>query len=232
MIGEASIHGGTSVLIDSPAGLYMNAECNHRIANSLQMVASLISMESLQLQDDQARRSLEMAGLRIQAIAGVHRRLYSTSLGEDSLDLADYLISLIRELRPLCLPSLNSGRLLADLIPMTVPPETATSLGLIAAEAVVNACKYAYSDGRCGDVIIQIRRNGLGGGAMSIADTGCGRSVDDGATKSGFGSRVIDLAADRIGATIRYEDNRPGTRLIVDFPVKPSMQCPIISLPE
>ncbi len=229
MISEAYIHDGTSVILETPIGLYMNAECNHRIANSLQMVASLISMESMQLHDDRARRSLEMAGLRIQAIAGVHRRLYSTSLGEDSLDLADYLISLIGNLRPLCLPSLNSGRLLANLIPMTVPPETATSLGLITAEAVVNACKYAYSDGRCGDVIIEIRRNGLDRGTISIADTGCGRSVDDGAARSGFGSRVIDLAADRIGATVRYEDNRPGTRLIVDFPVESSTQYPVLS---
>lgn len=232
MIGEPSIHGAKSMFSDGSIGQHMNAECNHRIANSLQMVASMISMESMQLNDDRARRSLEMAGLRIQAIAKVHRRLYSTPLGEDSLDLADYLMSLIGELRPLCLPSLNSGRLVTDLSPMAVRPEIATSLGLIAAEAIVNACKYAYSDGRCGDVAIQVRRNDLGTGTMSIADTGRGLSADNGASKSGFGSRVIDLAADRIGATLRYEDNRPGTRLIVDFPVAPSIRVPIFSFPE
>src|ERR1700759_3841159 len=68
----------------------MIAESNHRIANSLQIVAARISIESRQLDNDEARRSLEMTGRRIQAIAGVHRRLYAAPSG-DMLDVSDYL---------------------------------------------------------------------------------------------------------------------------------------------
>ncbi|MGJ4998867.1 sensor histidine kinase [Bradyrhizobium sp. HKCCYLS3077] len=197
-----------------------NAESHHRIANSLQLVASMISLESTQIHDDRARHSLKMAGVRIQAIAGVHRRLYSAP-EVDCLDLASYLTSLIEELGPLCLPSLNSGKLVADLRPVTVRPETATSLGLIVAEAVVNACKYAYSDGRRGDIVIQVTRATADHGRLSISDTGRGMPAGARALTSGFGGRVIDLAAERIGASICYEDNRPGTRLVVQFPAHP-----------
>jgi two-component sensor histidine kinase len=197
--------------------LDMVAESNHRIANSLQLVAAMLSIESRQLDDGEARHSLEMTGLRIQAIAGVHRRLYAAP-SVDALDVADYLVALIAELRPVCLPCLNDGELITELHPLLARPEMAISLGLIVTEATLNACKYAYAGGESGDVTIRLMPESAKSSRLEIADHGCGMAPHQGPIKQGYGARVIALAASRIGGHFAYEDNRPGTRFVLSFP--------------
>ena len=195
----------------------MEAESYHRIANSLQMVASIISIESRQLADDDARHSLETASRRIQAIAGVHRKLYAAPR-VDVLDVADYLSSLVAELKSVCVPCLNGGDLIGEFMPLQSEPDTATCLGLIATEATLNACKYAYKDGRRGDVVIRLRSESASWSRLEVIDSGIGMSHPAGVPQAGFGTWVIQAAASRIGGNFRYEDNRPGTRFVLSFP--------------
>jgi two-component sensor histidine kinase len=177
----------------------------------------MISIESRQLDDGAARHSLEMTGRRIQAIAGVHRRLCAAP-SVDALDVADYLTSLIAELRPVCLPCLNDGELIADLYPLRARPEMAISLGLIVTEATLNASKYAYAGGEKGDVTIRLMAESAKSSRLEIADHGCGLAAHSGPIKQGYGARVIALAASRIGGHFVYEDNQPGTRFVLSFP--------------
>ncbi|MHC2518953.1 sensor histidine kinase [Bradyrhizobium diazoefficiens] len=206
----------TSIMLPQMIGV--EAECNHRIANSLQIVASLISMDSQTLLDQDAKQSLEQAGRRIRAIAGVHRHLYALPSSEE-LDASHYLVALITDLESLCSGPRSTERLIYQIEPIRIDANVAISLGLILTEATINACKYAYGDGRRGNITIRLTENDDSSCRLEVSDEGIGFAPTRGARDcGGFGTRLISLAADRIGATYHYEHNRPGTHFILCFP--------------
>jgi two-component sensor histidine kinase len=194
--------------IPEPSGM---DEANHRVANSLQLIAAMVSIEARRIADPAALAVLDTTTRRIAAIACVHRQLYrQRSVG--AVDLADYLEELGADLEASC-GNADAGRhvrVAADLVAVTA--EVATAIGVIVSELVSNACKYAYPADRPGDVAVLLGARRHGGFVLEVVDHGRGRSANAAPEGSGLGSSVVAMMAKRLGATHGWTDARPGTR--------------------
>ncbi|UZK66996.1 sensor histidine kinase [Sphingomonas sp. M1-B02] len=186
-------------------------EANHRVANSLQLTAALVSIAARRITDPAALAVLDTTTRRIAAIAGVHRQLYrQRSVG--GVDLGGYLEDLGADLETSC-GDADAGRhvrVAADRVVVT--PEVATSIGVIVSELVGNACKYAYPSGHPGDVEVSLRDAPRGGFVLEVADQGRGRIAGAAPEGSGLGTELVAMMARRLGAQHRWHDARPGTR--------------------
>lgn len=184
------------------------AEVNHRVANSLALVASMVSLQARAADSDAAKAVLAETEARISAIALVHRHLY-TSTDVRVVDLHDYLGALVDHLR-VSLQSQGHGATLdCELDALSVSTDEAISLGVIAAEWVTNAFKYAYP-GSGGEVRIRLQQRDQQL-ELAVEDDGVGRSASPERPGTGLGSRLVNAMATAMGATVSYEPNHPGT---------------------
>ena len=168
-------------------------EVHHRVSNSLQMVLSFVSMQAGQTADPAARDALEATQNRIQAISKVHHRLYTR---EDltTIDLDDYLETLVNELRASLGKRQRAVTLALQAEPVEVTPDEAVSIGVIVNELVSNAVKYAFADGSKGTV--QIKLEPIGGGyRVCVVDDGVGFDGAEAPQGSGMGMRIVTAVA-------------------------------------
>jgi len=107
------------------------------------------------------------------------------------------------------------NRLSTDLAPVLIPTDRAVNVGLIAAELVINATKYAYPAGKVGpiDIMLEQHRNKL---RLIVADQGRGKQGDN----VGFGSRMMSAVVQRIGGEVEYQNNQPGLRAVLTAPIE------------
>lgn len=192
-------------------------EVNHRVANSLQLIASLTQLQQSAVADPAARAALAEMRNRVFAVAQVHRRLY-TSEDVRKVALGDYLRTLIEELERSM--AVSVGRIELEAAPLSVPTDKAVSLGVIAAELVTNAIKYAY-DGEEGPIRVTLRAD-TGGAALVVEDDGVGLPapgvVAPGGT--GLGRRIVEALASGLGGRAEYLPRGRGTGVMVRFPLE------------
>ena len=188
-------------------------EVNHRVANSLQIVSAMVRLQASALTDAQARGALEDTQRRIEAIAQVHRRLY-TSSDVESVDMQDYLRALIDELAETLSSEAAPRRLRLDAAPLRLPTDRAVSLGVVVTELVTNACKYAYPTGG-GEVRIGLRSLGdksNGAFELVVEDDGCGMADGAGPRGTGLGQKLIRAMAQSLQASFGYDPGHAGVR--------------------
>jgi light-regulated signal transduction histidine kinase (bacteriophytochrome) len=182
-------------------------EVDHRVQNSLQLVAAFLSLQARDAGPGPVADQLIEARSRLSAVALVHRRLYRDDQIE-TIDLARYLEELIGDIKN-SLGQNWASQMTVDLMPMLIPTDRAVSIGLIAAELVINATKYAYPGGSGPiDIALEQHRNRL---RLIVADQGQGLSGD----RRGFGSRMMDAMMARLDGELEQVDNHPGLRTIV-----------------
>lgn len=197
-------------ILPPPVPVSATDEINHRVANSLQMLSALVSLESRGIKDEAARAALDMTQARIAAVAGVHRLLYQTR-ATSSIDLAFYLQALGADLQG---TQARTRRVLVDLERVMVRMDEATSIGIIVSELANNAFKYAYDAASEGDVRLVLRAMPFGGYLLEVIDRGYGMTGDP-VRGTGFGSQLIDAMVARIGGRFSYHDAQPGTRFLL-----------------
>ena len=193
-------------------------EVNHRVANSLQMVSAFVHMQSKALPDEAARRALQDTERRIQAIAQVHRRLY-TSEDVDSIAMDEYLGALVDELQDTWSTSAAPRAIRLEADPIQLHPDKAVSLGVIINELVSNACKYAYEEDTTGEVRVRFTKADPAHFQLVVEDDGCG--LIDGAVPrgSGLGSRLVAAMAQSLSSSLTYDSNHRGCRAVVVAPL-------------
>lgn len=130
-------------------------EVHHRIKNNLQIVSGLLTLQSYSIQDDRVSQLLKDSQHRIESIALVHEKLYSST--EPSLvDICEYTKSLIDKLRDSMVIS-DSVRVSVNADPIVLDADRAVPIGLILSELITNALKYAFPDGKPGEIGIELR---------------------------------------------------------------------------
>jgi two-component sensor histidine kinase/CHASE3 domain sensor protein len=190
-------------------------EVNHRVANSLGLVASLVRLQSNSVSDPSARQALNVTEARIHAISSVHKRLY-TSGNTTVVDLDEYLSSLLQNVETSMRNEGHGASLRYELEPVKLPTDSSVNLGVIVTEWVTNAFKYAYPDG-AGEVRVKLKRLADGQGELVVEDDGVGRAPGP-AKGSGLGTRIVSAMARTIGAEINYIARHPGTGARLAFP--------------
>lgn len=186
------------------------AEVNHRVANSLQLVAALIHMQSKTVTDEGAKGALKETESRIQAISQIHKSLY-TSSDVTSVALNDYLGVMLDNLGVAMRNDGHTARLTTMLEPVVLPTDESISLGVVATELVTNAFKYAYPNGKPGDIRVVLRKLPEERAELVVQDdgVGMGRGARPGGT--GLGSKIITAMAAALKTHVEYINRAPGT---------------------
>ena len=187
-------------------------EISHRIKNSLQMVAMLVHMQALDIEDPDTRARFEETATRIATVALVHRRLYSSS-GVETVESAPYLRDLCEDIGG----ALGlDGELTVDAVDEILSADTAVALGLMVNEMVTNAAKYAYPAGGSGPVRVSFDRTDEGRLRLAVSDEGVGLPPGfDPAASPGLGMRVLVALADKVNAELTVSGGGPGARFEV-----------------
>ena len=190
-------------------------EVNHRVGNSLQLIAAMLQMQSQASPGQEVKTALLDAATRVMAVAQVHRRLY-TSEDVKTVAIDQYLNALIEDLR-------NSTEddafaqlsLAAD--PVETDPDRAVAIGVIVNELVINALKYAYPMGK-GPIRVGLKARDEGGNAViSVEDDGVGFANSAPVGSTGLGQRIVKAMADKLGARISHDALHRGTRIEIAF---------------
>lgn len=189
-------------------------EVNHRVANSLQLVSAFVHMQSAALPDPAAKSALQDVQRRIQAIAQVHRRLY-TGDAVDTVAMDDYLAALVAELQETWSTPAAPRVLTLASEPIRMKTDRAVSLGVIVNELVSNACKYAYPATGPGEVRIALVRDGEDRFLLRVEDDGCGIEPDATPKGTGLGTKVIRAMAKSLQAQLSYDLKHRGVRAIL-----------------
>ena len=194
-------------------------EVNHRVANSLQLVQSLVHMQTSTVQDKAARAALRDTGNRVSAIMQVHKRLYT---GDDvrSVDAEAYLGGLVEELRRSLAQSGDRREIRFHSDELQLATDQAISLGVIVTELVTNACKYAYGGDETGEVRVRLDRDGAEL-RLVVEDDGCGLPPDGHTRGTGLGRRVVDAMASSLKSRLHLDPAHSGVRAVVTFAVQP-----------
>ena len=180
-------------------------ELQHRVANSLQIIASVLMQSAKKVRSEHARGHLRDARNRVMSIATMQRQLANTRLGDVALhsyfnDLcASIGASMIRDHDQLSLEVKVDGSMArADI---------STSLGLIVTELVINALKHAFPHHRHGKILVDYHSE-RAAWTLSVRDTGIGMPAE---TRPGLGTGIVAALARQLDATVRIAAANPGT---------------------
>jgi two-component sensor histidine kinase len=188
-------------------------EVNHRVGNSLQIIASLLHLQANSSTQDGVKAALTNAMGRVAAVAQVHRRLY-TSHDLKSVLLNQYLEALLEDLRRSAEGN-KMSRLTLKAEPIEIDPDRAVAIGIIVNELVMNAVKYAYPDG-AGPIHIVLNAHG-DDLELSIADDGVGLNVKTDPRSTGMGQRIVTAMAQKLDASVERDPEHAGTRIVLRF---------------
>jgi two-component sensor histidine kinase len=188
-------------------------EVNHRVGNSLQIIASLLHLQANSSAQDDVKAALTNAMGRVAAVAQVHRRLY-TSHDLKNVMLNQYLDALLEDLRRSAEGN-RMSRLTLRAEPIEIDPDRAVAIGIIVNELVMNAVKYAYPHGAGPiDVALHVKGDDL---VLSIADNGVGLNGKTDPRSTGMGQRIVTAMASKLEASVERDPDHAGTRIVVRF---------------
>jgi two-component sensor histidine kinase len=187
-------------------------EVDHRVKNNLQLISSLLLLQTRRTEDEAVRIALRAMLERVSAVATVHRRLFQSE-DIERFDVADFLRDLTGDLAAAA--GRDDVQIRLDLDRVAVPAAQAAPLALVANELIGNALKHAFPDGRAGAVDVAIRREPKAF-RMTVADDGVGRGAGSAA---GFGSTIVELLSKQLRASTQIEETHPGVRAVLVVPV-------------
>lgn len=191
-------------------------EIHHRVKNNLQIVSSLLDLQTNAIIDDQSRSFFQESRNRIQAMAMIHEILYETS-DFVMIDFGRYLERLLASLFQIYVPDGRISRLV-DVGDVALGLDEAIPCGLIINELVSNALKYAFPDGRSGEVKVGLNREDDGLITLTVEDDGVGlpRGLDFRETET-LGLQLVALLVQQMQGTIDLK-SAPGTLFSIRFP--------------
>jgi len=188
-------------------------EVNHRVGNSLQIIASLLHLQANSSTEDDVKAALTSAMGRVAAVAQVHRRLYTTH-DLKSVLLNQYLGALLEDLRRSAEGN-RMSQLTLKAEAIEIDPDRAVAIGIIVNELVMNAVKYAYPDG-AGPIHVDLHAQG-DDAVLSISDNGVGLNAKSDPRSTGMGQRIVGAMAAKLEAVPERDPAHTGTRIVLRF---------------
>ena len=193
----------------------LSSESDHRLLNDLQMIVSLLSLQSRATGNAEAASQLAAAADRVAMIGRIHRRLHSFD-GATTVAFKKFLDVLCSDFSSLLSSGQRSERDIAvEGVDIELPTVTCRPLGFIANELITNAAKYGK-----GRITVRLEQNPESGHALSVSNDGPALPEGfDPAAREGLGMMIVQSFVERIGGELRIGrgDNNKGARFTVLF---------------
>ncbi|MDP8997133.1 MAG: GAF domain-containing protein [Pseudomonadota bacterium] len=195
---------------------FLLREMNHRVKNSLQIVASMLALQSRDVADVELEAHLNEASYRVAAVARAHEQL-SHSPGIERMDIGKYINTICRDLDA----SAAHCEVYTDTDDgIVIETDRAISIALIVNELITNCAKYAYKGRSGGKVWVKVARTDKLRFAISVRDEGTGLPVDFNFRQAkGLGMRIISAFISQLGAELAVHPLAPGTEFVLTVPV-------------
>jgi PAS domain S-box-containing protein len=191
-------------------------EIHHRVKNNLQVVYSLLQLQSANIKDEAALKLLAESQNRIKSMALIHQKLYE-SKDFSMVDFRDFLDALAPDLVSSYSVDPSKIALVIDAAEVSLPIGAAIPCGLIVNELVSNALKHGYPQGAAGRITVELTHQEDGRIALSVADDGVGVPPDLDIANSGtLGLQLVTVLADQLRADLTVSRSNP-TRFQLQF---------------
>lgn len=191
-------------------------ELHHRVKNNLQIVSSLLSLQSNRLEDDKARMALEEGRTRVDAMAMIHQQLYMEN-DLAAVNIEDYLGTLTLSLAGSF--GYNSGniRTAVQLKNQSVDIDMAIPIGLIVNELVTNSFKHAFHGVADPKIIVSLQQLSDDRLILTIADNGNGLKSSEALNKkTSFGMKLVNMLVDQLNGAMTIREN-PGITFTIEI---------------
>jgi two-component sensor histidine kinase/sensor domain CHASE-containing protein len=188
-------------------------EIHHRVKNNLQVVASLLYLQSTRLDDAKTMQMFEESSNRVKSISLIHEKLYKDRLQpqteQGEVDFGAYVRDLTDALFISYGVDRGAIRPVFDTSNAFLSLDAAVPCGLIVNELVSNALKYAFPDGRTGEIRVGLYGDLEGRMALVVRDNGVGLTPDtDLERSSSLGLRLVRMLAQQLGAEIHIDGSK------------------------
>ena len=193
---------------------FLLKEIHHRVKNNLEIVSSLLALQSAQTNDLTVIDAMQESQNRVHSMSMIHQKLYQgKNLG--TIEMKDYLINLGNHV----LDSFGADQRIVLECPMDtleLDVDTAVPLGLIVNELVTNALKYAFPEGRKGQIEVKLTQESTDTLILKVVDNGIGQEDDDFTKGTGFGMQLIQLLTQQLNGTMEHVKSN-GTVVAFEF---------------
>lgn len=196
---------------------FLIKEIHHRVKNNLQILSSLLHLQSRHIRDDAALDAVREGQNRVEAMGLIHQKLY---MGDNiaAVDMPEYL----QQLGDTLLESfgLDDGRvqLRYSVQPVRLDVDTAIPLGLVVNELVTNSLKYAFPGDRAGVVDIALWKNESGQLCLKVSDNGVGYAgAPELKNSTGFGTQLIQLLSKKLKGRMETPEVEAGYATLICF---------------
>jgi two-component sensor histidine kinase len=186
-------------------------ELQHRVANSLQIIASVLLQSARSTPSDETRAYLSDAHDRVMSVASLQRQLAASTLGE--VELKKYFTDLCRSIGASMIHDRSLISIVVDCDDSLTTADTSVSLGLIVTELVINGLKHAFPAKRPGTITVAYHAHNQSW-SLTVCDDGVGMPVDR-ESKPGLGTSIVEALARQLSAEISVSDGKPGTHVRV-----------------
>jgi two-component sensor histidine kinase len=188
-------------------------EIQHRIANSLQIIASVLLQSARKVQSTETREHLRDAHNRVMSIAMLQKHLSSTAV--ENVALKSYFQDLCASIGASMIGEPQRLVLTSEVDDSAEDSDTSVSLGLVVTELVINALKHAFPGGtQKGTIKVGYKSDGMAW-TLVVADDGVGMPKDPEDRKPGLGTGIVEALASQLGAIVSVTDEAPGTKVSI-----------------
>jgi two-component sensor histidine kinase len=189
-------------------------EIHHRVKNNLELVKSLIALQSAQLEDSVTKDAMIASQNRVQSMGIIHQKLYQgENLG--SIEMKDYFVNLGEGI----LDTFNADakvKIECAMDHLELDVDTAVPIGLIVNELLTNALKYAFPKDAKGNILISLSKPNPETLTLKVSDNGIGKSEGLAPKGTGFGSQLIKLLTQQLNGIMK-EETQNGTSILFHF---------------
>jgi PAS domain S-box-containing protein len=191
-------------------------EIHHRVKNNLQVISSLLNLQASRIGDDRTVEAFRDSQSRVKAMALVHERLYQSS-DLARIDFGGYVKEVTRHLMRSYSSRSSRARMHMDIEPVALSIDTAIPCGLITNELISNSLKYAFPEGRSGNIQISLSQDDRGTCQLSIADDGIGFPAErfEEAGDS-LGLQLVRSLVAQLDGDVQYS-NGDGAKFVIEF---------------
>jgi two-component sensor histidine kinase len=193
-------------------------ELHHRVANSLQIIASVLMQSARKVQSEETRLHLHDAHHRVMSVAALQQQLAASKLGD--VELRPYFTALCESIGASMIHNHEQLTLSVTTDDSVTTADTSVSLGLIVTELVINALKHAFPDNRQGKISVDYHARGPNWN-LSVSDDGVGMPAEPNSAKPGLGSSIVQALAMQLDGKVSVASADPGTKVSVQHTYVP-----------